>query len=154
MYQLALAFKSLGVKVYGYDAKKSAYTKVCEDNGIKVCWDINECAGKGYKVYRAVYNTETEKWSSWEVINDITKAEICEYLDQSVEEGITYRYTVKARSGKYASSYKSSEGITASLKAEEPTVPEETVTNVVEQWIIKGTVKNAEFFTVLFLLEF
>ena len=104
-----------------------------EDNGIKVCWDINECAGKGYKVYRAVYNTETEKWSSWEVINDITKAEICEYLDQSVEDGVTYRYTVKARSGKYASSYKSSEGITASLKAEEPTVPEETVTNVVEQ---------------------
>ncbi len=104
-----------------------------EDNGIKVNWDINECAGKGYKVYRAVYNTETEKWSSWEVINDITKAEICEYLDQSVEDGVTYRYTVKARSGKYASSYKSSEGITASIKAEEPTVSEEIVTNIVEQ---------------------
>ncbi|MBO5856941.1 MAG: hypothetical protein J6Q87_01690, partial [Clostridia bacterium] len=104
-----------------------------EEDGVNVSWNINECAGKGYKVYRAVYNQETKKWSSWEVINDIKSAEVCEYVDRSVEDGITYRYTVKARSGKYVSSYKSSENITASLKAEEPTIPEETVINVVEQ---------------------
>ena len=104
-----------------------------EDNGIKVSWDENEYAGSGYRVYRAVYNTETKKWSSWLVIADITKAEICEYLDESVEDGVTYRYTVRALLKKNASSYIASEDITASLKAEEPTVPEETVTDVVEQ---------------------
>lgn len=36
MHQLALAFKSMGVKVFGYDLHKSKYTKICEDNGIKV----------------------------------------------------------------------------------------------------------------------
>lgn len=104
-----------------------------EDTGVRVSWDLNEYAGNGYRVYKAVYNAETETWSSWSVIIDITSAEVCEYLDQSVEDGVTYRYTVRARSGKNASSYASSEDITASLKAEVPTIPEETVTDVVEQ---------------------
>ena len=36
MHQLALAFKNLGVKVYGYDAKRSKYSQACEQNGIEV----------------------------------------------------------------------------------------------------------------------
>lgn len=36
MHQMALAFKSLGIKVYGYDAKESKYTKLCKQNGIEV----------------------------------------------------------------------------------------------------------------------
>ena len=36
MHQLALAFKSMGVKVLGYDAKTTEYTRVCERNGIPV----------------------------------------------------------------------------------------------------------------------
>ena len=36
MHQMALAFKCLGVKVYGYDAKKSKYTELCNKNGIEV----------------------------------------------------------------------------------------------------------------------
>lgn len=36
MYQLALAFKSMGIDVVGYDIKQSKYTKICEDNGIRV----------------------------------------------------------------------------------------------------------------------
>ena len=36
MHQLALAFKSMGVKVFGYDLHKSKYTKLCEEQGIKV----------------------------------------------------------------------------------------------------------------------
>jgi len=36
MHQLALAFKSLGVKVYGYDAKLSKYTDICVQKGIEV----------------------------------------------------------------------------------------------------------------------
>ena len=35
MHQLALAFKSLGVKVFGYDLHASKYTKICEENGFK-----------------------------------------------------------------------------------------------------------------------
>ena len=50
-----------------------------------------------------------------------------------VEDGVTYRYTVRALLKNNASSYIASEDITVSLKAEEPTVPEETVTDVVEQ---------------------
>ena len=36
MHQLALAFKSLGVKVFGYDAHENLYTKECEKAGIFV----------------------------------------------------------------------------------------------------------------------
>lgn len=42
MHQLALAFKSLGVQVYGYDAKKSVYTKLCEESGIKVIHNFSK----------------------------------------------------------------------------------------------------------------
>ena len=36
MHQLALAFKSMGLIVYGYDAQNNKYTKLCEEKGIKV----------------------------------------------------------------------------------------------------------------------
>ena len=36
MHQLALAIKKMGINVLGYDAKPSKYTKICEENGIKV----------------------------------------------------------------------------------------------------------------------
>ena len=36
MHQLALAFKNMGVKVYGYDAKLSKYTDICMQHGIEV----------------------------------------------------------------------------------------------------------------------
>ena len=36
MHQLALAFKSMGVKVYGYDLNENKYTQLCKQNGIKV----------------------------------------------------------------------------------------------------------------------
>lgn len=42
MYQLALAFKNLGVKCYGYDAKESKYTKICSDEGIEVVHKFNK----------------------------------------------------------------------------------------------------------------
>lgn len=45
MHQLALTLKSMGVQVFGYDAKESKYTKLCEDRGIKVVhkFDKNIC---------------------------------------------------------------------------------------------------------------
>jgi len=42
MHQLACAFKDLGVVVYGYDAKESKYTKICEEKGIKVVHKFNK----------------------------------------------------------------------------------------------------------------
>ena len=42
MHQLAIAFKNEGVKVYGYDAKKSKYTNICEQNGIQVTTKFNK----------------------------------------------------------------------------------------------------------------
>lgn len=36
MHQIALAFKEMGVLVYGYDAKKNKYTLECENKGILV----------------------------------------------------------------------------------------------------------------------
>lgn len=36
MHQLAIAIKKMGVKVFGYDISESKYTKLCEENGIKV----------------------------------------------------------------------------------------------------------------------
>ncbi len=42
MYQLALAYKNMGYNVLGYDAKKSKYTKLLEENGIKICYRFNK----------------------------------------------------------------------------------------------------------------
>ena len=36
MHQLACAFNDLGIRVFGYDVKKSKYTKICEERGIRV----------------------------------------------------------------------------------------------------------------------
>ena len=36
MYQIALALKDLGLKVYGYDIKESEYTKKCQNAGIEI----------------------------------------------------------------------------------------------------------------------
>ncbi len=36
MHQLALIFKTLGVKVYGYDMSENKYTKLCAEKGVKV----------------------------------------------------------------------------------------------------------------------
>lgn len=42
MHQLAIAFKKMGVKVYGYDLSSSKYTKICEENGITVSHKFNK----------------------------------------------------------------------------------------------------------------
>lgn len=42
MHQLALAYKSLGAKVLAYDHKSSVYTKILEDNSIKVYNKFNK----------------------------------------------------------------------------------------------------------------
>lgn len=36
MYQIAIALKALGLKVYGYDVKESEYTKKCKDAGVEI----------------------------------------------------------------------------------------------------------------------
>ena len=42
MHQLAIAMKKMGVKVFGYDLRESKYTKLCEENGIKITHKFNK----------------------------------------------------------------------------------------------------------------
>ncbi len=42
MHQLAIAMKNIGVKVFGYDLHVSKYTKLCEENGIEICYKFNK----------------------------------------------------------------------------------------------------------------
>ena len=41
MHQLALAFKSMGAKVFGYDKQENLYTKKCKDCGIFIEITLN-----------------------------------------------------------------------------------------------------------------
>jgi len=54
MHQLAISIKKMGVKVFGYDLHESKYTKMCEENGIKVVHkfdkevcDVDICVSTG-----------------------------------------------------------------------------------------------------------
>ena len=42
MHQLAIAFKDMGSRVYGYDLHKSKYTQLCVDKGIRVVYKFNK----------------------------------------------------------------------------------------------------------------
>ena len=42
MHQLAIAFKNMGVKVYGYDLHESKYTKLCSEQGIVISHKFNK----------------------------------------------------------------------------------------------------------------
>ncbi len=42
MHQLAIAFKRLGVKVFGYDLHESKHTKLCKENGIIISHKFNK----------------------------------------------------------------------------------------------------------------
>ncbi len=78
-------------------------------NGITVKW-TQALQSKGYIVYRAQYNTKTKKWSSWETMVK-TKSSANSWVDKSVKSGVTYKYTVKAFSGKTTSTNASSSSL-------------------------------------------
>ncbi len=78
-------------------------------NGINVSW--SQVAGvEGYIVYSSYYNTETEEWTSWK--NRGTQdVNTLSWVDETAEDGVTYRYTVRAVCGKTKSAYSASNSL-------------------------------------------
>lgn len=75
--------------------------------GITVKW--NKITGTtGYKIYRQ--ELVNGKWSKWESL-DTAKANKTSWTDTKVESGATYRYAVRAKNGKYLSSYTATESL-------------------------------------------
>ncbi|MBR2876068.1 MAG: leucine-rich repeat protein, partial [Clostridia bacterium] len=86
-------------------------------NGIKVSWSTVANA-TGYTVYSSTYNSKTKKWSSWKN-RGTAKANAKSWVDKSAKKGTIYKYTVRARYGSVASSFKASANIVRLLN---PTV--------------------------------
>lgn len=75
-------------------------------NGVNVKW-TQALQSKGYRIYRSQYNEATGKWSSWKNMGT-AKYSKSSWVDKSVVSGVTYRYTVRAVSGNWLSSYTAS----------------------------------------------
>lgn len=73
--------------------------------GINVSWSKSDGA-QGYTVYRREYNAKTKTWSGWKKMGTAGATKVS-WTDKSVKSGVNYRYTVKAVSGSYASTYTS-----------------------------------------------
>ena len=78
-------------------------------NGINVAW-TQSAGAEGYTVYRSEYNTKTKKWSGWKKMGT-AKPDKTNWTDKSAKKGVTYKYTTKAVSGSYASTYKASANV-------------------------------------------
>lgn len=74
--------------------------------GVKVSWNKVEGA-QGYTIYRSQYNASTKKWSKW-VSRGTAKADKSSWTDKNVTSGVYYKYTVRAVSGSFKSTYTSS----------------------------------------------
>ncbi|MBE6749297.1 MAG: hypothetical protein E7557_08745 [Ruminococcaceae bacterium] len=75
-------------------------------NGVKVSWSA-VAGAKGYTVYRSEYNAKTKKWSGWSN-RGTAAATKTSWTDKKVTSGVYYKYTVRAVSGSYRSTYTSS----------------------------------------------
>ncbi len=91
-----------------YLAQPKVAVKVLS-SGIKVAW-TQSAGATSYKIYRAEYNTETKRWSSWKSLKT-AKSTVKSYTDKTAKKGVKYRYTVKAVNGKVSSTYKSSSSV-------------------------------------------
>ncbi len=76
------------------------------DTGIKVSW-TKATGATGYRVYRSQYDETTSAWSSWKNMGT-AKASKSSWVDKSVVDDITYKYTVRSVNGKTLSSYTAS----------------------------------------------
>ncbi len=75
-------------------------------NGIIVKW-TKATGATGYKIYRSQLDVATGKWSSWKGMSTVASSK-SSWTDGSVQDGVTYKYTVRTVSGKVLSSYKGS----------------------------------------------
>lgn len=74
--------------------------------GIKVSW-TKATGATGYRVYRSQYDETTATWSNWKNMGT-AKSNKSSWVDKSVVDGITYKYTVRSVNGKMLSSYTAS----------------------------------------------
>lgn len=79
-------------------------------NGIKVTWTQDKDAAH-YIVYSSQYNAKTKKWSAWKKRGSLN-ATVSSWVDEKVEKGKFYKYTVRAVNGKFSSDYKASASLT------------------------------------------
>ena len=90
--------------------------------GIKVSW--SKVSGvTGYTIYRA--ESVNGKWSNWKNMGT-TKSNVTSWEDKSALSGVTYKYTVRAVSGNYRSSYVNTKGL---LYLAQPAVTVKAVSN-------------------------
>lgn len=73
------------------------------DTGVKVSW-TKAAGATGYRVYRSQLDTATGTWSKWKTMGT-AKATKSSWIDKSVVDGVTYKYTARTVSGKVLSSY-------------------------------------------------
>ncbi len=77
-------------------------TIVSLKSGVQIKWD-KSVGSSGYIVYRKTYSKG--KWSGWQRVSTVKGVSTLSYTDKSAKKGVYYRYTVKAYSGNYYSSY-------------------------------------------------
>ena len=75
---------------------------VNDKTGITICWNTVSGAA-GYKIYRAVYDTDTGDWGPYYSIDDDVSG--TSYTDTSVVSGTSYMYSVSAKKGTSYSKY-------------------------------------------------
>ena len=78
-------------------------------NGITVKW-TKATGATGYRVYRSQLDAATGKWTAWQVMGTAASSKSV-WTDKSVQNGVTYKYTVRTVSGKVASTYKATSAL-------------------------------------------
>ena len=100
IYRSSFAYKTSKVYITAPTLKKAGVY-----NGyVKVYWEKTKAADK-YRVYRKTADTD------WEYIDTVGK-KYSSFKDETVENGVKYIYTVRAKDGKYTSGYDKA-GVTA-----------------------------------------
>jgi fibronectin type 3 domain-containing protein len=79
------------------------------DGGINVSW-TKATGATGYRVYRSQYDVKTSTWTSWKNMGT-AKANKTSWVDKSVVDGTTYKYTVRSVNGNVLSSYAASSNL-------------------------------------------
>ncbi|MBE6747976.1 MAG: hypothetical protein E7557_01970 [Ruminococcaceae bacterium] len=107
-------------------------------NGVKVSWSKISGA-KNYAVYRSEY--VNGKWSGWKKIN--TVGTVTNYIDNTANSGVNYKYTIKAVNGSYLSVYKASAQL---LYLAQPTVTIANASNGIK--VTWSKVNGAKGYTI------
>ena len=145
-YKITIVLKGIyrGTGEASYMIKCAAPVLVsakCVYGGVGFSWKKSAGAAK-YRVFRKKYNSATSTWSGWSAMADTAKLT---YIDQNVESGYWYKYTVRCISadGKtITSDYDSSAKNVRYLAAPTVTSLSKTVYGVKVNWKkVRGAAK-------------